>query len=118
MIEYGGVVFYIDLKALDKFITITKPNEKSETKEVRVVKDKHGNVDSVEEYTHISEKGIEINGANFDIIRTMIEILLDTHDNDDDDTTLGADRALSKKPLSYQLCFNTLLNYGILKEKE
>lgn len=118
MIEYGGVVYYIDLKAFDKFITMTKPDEKTETKEVKIIKDADGNILTTEEYTHISDKQKEVNAPNFDILRTMIEILLESEDGDDEDTTLGADRALAKRPLSYQLCFNTLVNYGILKEKE
>jgi hypothetical protein len=117
MIEYGGVIYYIDLKALDKFITLTKPNDKLETKEIRIVKDANGHVQSIEEYTHIGEKQTEINITSYEVIRTMIDTLLDWSDTDDD-TTLGADRALSQKPLSYQICFNTLTNYGILKEKE
>jgi hypothetical protein len=48
----------------------------------------------------------------------MIDTLLDFIDDDEEDITLGSERALSKKPLSYQLAFNTLYNYGILKEKE
>jgi hypothetical protein len=118
MIEYGGVVYYIDLKAFDKFITITKPDEKLETKEFKITRDADSTILSTEEYTHITDKQKEVNAPNFDILRTMIEILLESEDGDEEDTTLGADRALEKKPLSYQLCFNTLMNYGILKEKE
>jgi len=118
MIEYGGIIYYIDLNAFDKFITMTKPNEKTETKETKTIKDVNGDIISVEEYLHITDKPKEINAPTFDILRTMIEILLDSEDGEDEDTTLGADRALAKKSLSYQLCFNTLTNYGILKEKE
>jgi hypothetical protein len=46
----------------------------------------------------------------------MVEILLDFED--ESDASLGAERALEKTPLSYKLAFNTLYNYGILKEKE
>lgn len=118
MIEYGGVVYYIDLKAFDKFITMTKPDEKTETKEYKTTRDVNGDILTTEEYIHITDKQKEVNAPNFDILRTMIEILLESEDGDDEDTTLGADRALAKRPLSYQLCFNTLVNYGILKEKE
>ncbi len=46
----------------------------------------------------------------------MIEVLIDYDDEIDD--SLGADRALSKTPISYKLAFNTLFNCGVLKEKE
>jgi hypothetical protein len=46
----------------------------------------------------------------------MIEVLID-YDDEDSDTTLGVERALDKTPLAYKIAFNTLYNYGILKEK-
>lgn len=46
----------------------------------------------------------------------MVEVLIDS--DDESDTSLGADRALEKTPLSYKFAFNTLIEYGILKEKE
>ena len=46
----------------------------------------------------------------------MIETLIDY--DDESDTSMGAERALDKTPLSYKLAFNTLYHYGILKEKE
>jgi hypothetical protein len=51
------------------------------------------------------------------MIRLMMEILMDGTEETDDDT-LGADRALEKTSLSYKIAFNTLYNYGILKEQE
>jgi len=50
------------------------------------------------------------------VIRTMIEVILDYED--ESDASLGSERALEKTPLSYKLAFNTLYNYGIIKEKE
>jgi hypothetical protein len=33
------------------------------------------------------------------------------------DDSLGLDRVLEKRPLSYRIAFNTLLEYNILKEE-
>jgi hypothetical protein len=46
----------------------------------------------------------------------MIEIITD--DMEDTDDSLGVDRALEKTSLAYKIAFNTLHNYGILKEVE
>jgi hypothetical protein len=45
-------------------------------------------------------------------------VVLDYDGGEEDDALLGAERALNKTPLSYQIAFNTLLSYGVLKEKE
>ena len=45
----------------------------------------------------------------------MLDVVLDFED--EIDATLGAERALESTPLSFKLAFNTLYNYGIIKEK-
>ena len=80
------------------------------------MKDGDGNILAIEEYETSAPRGKEIDTAKFEVIRTMLEIVLDYED--ESDTSLGAERALEKMPLSYKLAFNTLYNYGILKEKE
>ena len=118
MIEFGGVVYYIDLDALDKIITPkgNKPNDKITLQEKKIVLDDKGNVVGTEIDKTTSLRGKEIDGPKYDVLRMFIETLID-YDDDDTDTTLGADRALEKTPLSYKLAFNTLYNYGVLKEK-
>ena len=71
----------------------------------------------VEEVKVSSPRGKEIDAAKFEIIRTMLDVVLDYGD-DESDTSLGSERALEKTPLSFKLAFNTLINYGIIKEKE
>ena len=120
MIEFGGVIYYIDVDALDKALIPKgyKPTDKIETTYLKTYFDDEGKVTGKEETIESSTRGKEIDGPKYEVFRTMIEILLDFQDEDEEDITLGAERALSKKPLSYQLAFNTLYNYGILKEKE
>jgi len=62
------------------------------------------------------QRGKEIDAPKYDILKTMLEVLLDYEE--DADTDLGAERALSTTPLSHKLAFNTLYKYGILKETE
>ena len=50
------------------------------------------------------------------MIRELIDVVL-SHD-EDGDTSLGAERVLSQTPLSFKIAFNTLYEYGIIKEKE
>jgi hypothetical protein len=116
MIEFGGTIYYIDLGALDKALAPVKPNDIVKTNEKKIIKDGDGNITSIEEYASSALRGKEIDAAKFEVIRTMIEVILDYED--ESDASLGSERALETTPLSYKLAFNTLYNYGIIKEKE
>lgn len=118
MIEFGGVNYYIDIDALDKAITPkgVSPTDKISLTEFKEVRDLKGKLVGSETVETTSLRGKEIDGPKYDVIRMMIETMIDY--DDESDTSLGADRALEKTPLSYKIAFNTLYNYGILKEKE
>lgn len=118
MLEFGDTIYYLDLDALDKTITPkgVKPNDKLSVTETKSIYNAKGELIGIESQETTSLRGKEIDGAKYEVIRTMIEVVLD--DEDDQDTSLGAERALDKTPLSYKVAFNTLLHYGILKEKE
>ena len=118
MIEFGGVIYYIDVNALDKAITppSVKPTDKVTLTETKTVRNEKGELIGTETVETTSLRGKEIDGAKYDIIRMMLEVLIDYDEETDD--SLGVDRALDKTPLSYRVAFNTLYNYGILKEKE
>jgi hypothetical protein len=45
----------------------------------------------------------------------LIDVIMDDMDDEPDDS-LGIERVLSKKPLSYRIAFNTLKQYNILTE--
>lgn len=116
MIEFGGVSYYIDLAAFDKAISSSETKEnKKITKEIKVYKDAEGKVTGSEEIEYITDREREIDVSKLNVVTTMIEILVDT--NEELDTSLGHERALEKTNLSYQIAFNTLYNYKILKEK-
>lgn len=118
MIEFGGVLYYLDMDAFDKAITPNniKSTDKIKTTDKKVVTNEEGKVIGTEIIESVRERGKEVDGAKYDILRMMIEIIMDNKDETDD--SLGADRALEKTSLSYKLAFNTLFRYGIIKEQE
>ncbi len=118
MIEFGGTIYYIDIEAIDRAISPKgfSPTDKITLQETKQLKDLKGKLVSIEETETTSLRGKEIDGPKYDVIRMMIEILIDY--DEDADASMGAERALDKTPLSYKIAFNTLYNYGILKEKE
>lgn len=118
MIEFGGNYYYIDFDALDESVCSNDAWKAREVTDVEVttIKDAKGNIINTEEVKKTYYKGKEIDGSKYDIIRLCIEVLVDYDEEMDD--TLGSERSLTKTPLSYKIAFNTLLNEGILKEKE
>ena len=117
MIEFGGTIYYIDIDALDKAITPSGVKTTDKIKEVQTTTttDAVGN-SIVEQIETTRLRGKEIDGAKYDILRMMIEVLIDYQEEIDD--TLGSERAFEKTNVAYKIAFNTLFNYGILKEKE
>jgi hypothetical protein len=118
MIEFGNVIYYIDLNALTKAITPSgqKQKDKYIETEIKTIKNSANEVISIEHNETFNERGVEIDAIKYETIRTMIEVLIDY--DDDVDTSLGADRAFDKMPISFKLAFNTLYECGVLKEKE
>jgi hypothetical protein len=118
MIEFGGTIYYIDIDWLDKVITPknSKPDDEVVFTEIKTTYDSKDVMTGYEVNKTISLKGKEIEGPKYDIVREMIMVLLNSEEPAD--TALGSERALNEQSLSYKLAFNTLMNYGILKEKE
>ena len=117
MLEFGDSIFYIDLKAFDKAITIIdgKSNTVTETEE-KTTLDEKGKLKLSEKFSRTIPRGKEIDATKYDLLKTLIEYIIDYDENFDD--TLGADRALSQTPFTFKLAFNTLYNEGIIKEKK
>lgn len=118
MLEFGGNYYYIDVAAFDKAVEPTgqKPTDKIITTSKTIYRNQLGEVTNSEEVEHIAIRGKELDPAKFDIIKTMIDIIIDYED--ESDSSLGVERALDSAPLSFKLAFNTLLMHGIIKEKE
>ena len=115
MLEIGGVEYIIDLDMLEKVITSESNKKKTITeKETKKILDEKGELIGSEVYTKEYERVREIDMAKYETIRTLFEIILTTQEEVDDD--LGVQRALDKLPLPFKLSFNTLIQYGIIKE--
>lgn len=118
MLEFGDSVFYIDLKAFDKAITLIDNGKNpvpSET-EKKTTMNENGQTILTEFFERAALQGKEIDAVKYDLLKTFIEYIIDYNDETDD--TLGADRALASMPLGYKIVFNTLLKENILKQKE
>lgn len=116
MVEFGGILYFIDLDALDKVISMELLESKLVETHSKTMLDENGKIVSVEINEHSSERVKEISPAKYDIIRTMLDVVLDITEDEIDDT-LGAERGLEKTSLSFKIAFNTLIEYGVLKEK-
>lgn len=117
MIEFGGIIYYIDINAFDKAVTTSnKPNEKIKQVDKKTVTNEEGKIIGTETVEIIRDKGKEIEPTKYDVLRELLMVILDT--NDVLDASLGTDRALDGTSLSYKIAFNTLLNYGIIKEQD
>lgn len=117
MLEFGNSIYYIDIEAFDRAITVTTildglpPIVDTETK---TTINEGGQIVQVEKLEKTYGKIKEIDAVKYDLLKSFVEYLMDYDDITDD--TLGLDRAFKKAPLGYKVIFNTLLNQGILKE--
>lgn len=118
MLEIGGVYYIVDLSAMDKLLTFddSLKSQKMEEKELKTIYNDDGVRISSEEITREYFKGKEIDGPKYEMIRMFFEVVLMYNEELDDE--LGIERALSKTTLPFKLAFNTLLEYGIIKEIE
>ena len=117
MIEFGGTIYHIDLDAYADTIKLNNndPKEQIIDSVTKTTTDEEGKVISTELLETKRERGADIDSTKYELIRILVDVLLDDV-NEDDDDALGPDRALEKRPLSYRIAFNTLMEYGILKE--
>ena len=115
MIEFGGNFYSIDLDAIDKVINITvdKNNKTIKETNTKTYLDESGKIISVEVNESTVERFAEVNPAKYDLIKTMIDVIMDGDEEIED--SLGVDLGLSKSSLSFKIAFNTLFSYGIIK---
>jgi hypothetical protein len=119
MLEFGDSVFYIDLKAFDKAITIIdgkNPDDVNAEIEQKTTLNEKNEIVMSEVFNRTSPRSKEVDATKYDLLKTFIEYIIDYEGESDD--TLGADRALAQTPLGYKIVFNTLIKENILKEKE
>ena len=95
MIEVLGRTYYLDLNELEKFVEL--PDE--EQKEV---------IEEGEE----ESTGQRFSIIKFEIVKTMIEVVLT--EREEFDESLGSYQA-TKTSIPFRLAFNTLLRHNIIK---
>lgn len=120
MIEFGGKTYFIDFEKIDQLVTIQNQGKAQvikDTEEIVIYDAK-----DVKQQTQITTskytKGKEVDGLKYETIRLMLEVILKSRQDDDEDSTLGIDRVLNKTSLSFKIAFNSLINAGVLKEME
>ena len=118
MIDFGGIQYYIDLNKISSIVLSesTKPVENISVVDTTTTTDVSGEMTTTTTKQTVSNVAKEIENMRYDVIKTMIEVLVDNDDELDD--SLGTDRALATTTLGYKLAFNTLYQCGILKAKE
>jgi hypothetical protein len=117
MIEFGGLIYQLDLDAFNEAIKIEgqKPTDDISEKSVKEYLDENNKSISSEVVETFRKRGHEIDSTKYELIRMLIDVIMDDMDDEPDDS-LGTERILSKKPLSYRIAFNTLKHYNILTE--
>jgi len=119
--DIGGQLFTIDLESFTSQLTVTKTDDggkilRGYETETKVNYDNEGKPTGTTVITRDYDKGTEIDGPKYDVVRMCLEILMTYNDEVDD--TLGFENAMGKTSIAFKMAFNTLINYGILKEIE
>jgi len=119
MIEFGGNIYYIDISAIENIVKPSglDPSDLITDTETKTILDSTDIKTSTEIIQVTRERGREMDAAKYDIVRLMLDVLMDGN-NENEDDSLGLDRALDKTSLPFKIAFNSLIKYGILKEVE
>lgn len=116
MIDIGGVMFILDIEMYTKVLTTIDNKDTTTEVETKTNYDEKGGVIGFTVTNREYEKGTEVDAPKYDLLRMCIEILLTYNEEVDDQ--MGLERALASTTIPFKMAFNTLLNYGILKEVE
>jgi hypothetical protein len=88
MIEFAGTLYYIDLDAFNNLILLeTKENFVTTEKREQI---KEGYLEKTTDITYTSDKDREINIPKYDVLRLMLEKIIDNEDEMEE--SLGSDR--------------------------
>jgi len=118
MIDVGGINYHINFEALDKLIATDDSLKAQDVTDIEIKEyfDEEGKKVSSDKTTKTYPKSKEIDGARYDCMGMMLQIIMNT-DVDIDDT-LGIERGFSAQPLNWKIAFNTLTHYGVLVATE
>jgi hypothetical protein len=115
LLEFGGIIYYIDFDGLSNLVKYEDSNNSEESieKETKTT-NINGGTEKVEATVRQFPKGKEIDISRYETYRAMLEILLTNVDESDD--SLGPERGLKTTSLAFKIAFNTLVQYGVLKQ--
>ena len=118
MIDVGGITYYIDFEALDKLIATDKSLEAGDVTETKKTETfgEDGKCFNTVVTTKVYPKSKEIDGARYDCMGLMLQIIMNSEIEIDD--TLGIERGFAAMPLNWKIAFNTLKKYGVLVATE
>lgn len=132
-LEFGGNVFYINLESILDVIKIDS-SEEINNKPTIIVEEKSKKPKSKKKPEPIEEtnpyypteeemmlfremnSGIQIDVSKWEILRLMIEAIMNLHVEVDD--KLGIAGLNNSTPIPFKIAFNTLLKYNVLEEEE
>jgi len=102
--------YYIDLNAVSKFVTVDPKGAKLVETEV-IVSEKGEKTVIKKEFP----KQMEIDTTKYNMVNTLLEVFL-SQDSSELDFTMGIDRALKDASMGFRVAFNTLEEFGLIKE--
>jgi hypothetical protein len=120
MIEFAGIAYKLDLNAFSKAIEV-EGQKHTDILSEKVFKE-HLNelngLQTTEITTNETLRGVTIDSTKYELLRFLIDMIIDEELHDSPDESLGIDRFMSKKSFGYRLAFNTLLDNKIIVGEE
>lgn len=118
MLSFDGTNYFINLERIDEIIGADESLKATvlEDIETKTFYDAEGKVTSYDVTSRKYHKSKEIDGAKYETINMMLQIIMQEGEPIDD--TLGSDRAFAEMPFNYKIAFNTLLHFGILVKQD
>jgi hypothetical protein len=107
--------YYIDIERFFELISLTdlKPPQEVTTE---TMPDETGEEELIQTTTKTLYPSVEINAPKYELLSSMIETVMN-HAPDDEDSALGFEHAKDNAGFAFNLSFNTLEYYEILKQK-
>jgi hypothetical protein len=107
--------YYIDI---DQFFELISLTDLTPPKEVttETMPNETGEEELIQTTTKTLYPSVEINAPKYELLSSMIETVMN-HAPDDEDSALGFEHTKDKAGFAFNLSFNTLEYYEILKQK-
>jgi len=112
MIKYQNEFYFIDVQAIDEFLTLDNgDNKHQETTTTQTLDDKGNLINQTISVTD-SDKPKEVHGVKYELIFSLLNDLRMIESGDGDMESIS----LQKSALSIKLAFNTLLYYKLIRK--